>query len=404
MAKDSHFSSDFEAAEMHRRSHGEAWRERLFALFLALIVGVALVWFYNGRRVNGEQLALGKAVQIKPGVWNGTRINVHTLQPDRTDDPHEPSQYIKYFPPHVGDEHRLWLWLGNSQLHSINQLRENDEIAPVHASRALGFPVFGLSLPNACVREHYLITAWALQRSHPQWVLLAVVFDKMRDYDIRSGFAPLLDQKTRDELSSNEVGRTILAEVDAQEKQNTADIQGTSRGGLAFSPQEYTEKALNTELSAVSQPWRDRDQMYAAVVEDLYSVRNFVFRIKSNTKRPIIASRLEANMNAMVELLELCKRHNVKVLVYVAPTRWDVEPPYFLDKYEAWKPEVERLAQEHGAYYADLDKIVPDRYWGTVGGDIDFMHFQGPGHEILAQRILEEVAKHEPQKKAEGKN
>jgi hypothetical protein len=386
MASDSHFSSDFEAAEMHRRTHGDAWVERLVALLLAAVLGMGLVYFYNGRRVIPEQLALGKAVQIKPGVWNGVPINAHQLP-----------EYPKVFPPKLaqGDD-RLWVWLGNSQLHSINQLKDNDEIAPVHASRKLGFPVFGLSLPNASVREHYIVTAWALSRSHPQWVILPVVFDKMRDYDLRTGFGALLDEPTRAELATNPVGRVMIGEVDAQEKATTADIQGTSRGGLAFSPQEYTERELNDLLSGASQVWRDRDQSYATVMDDLYKLRNFAFRIKSNTKRPVITTRLEANMQALVELLDLCKRRGVKVLVYVAPTRWDVEPPYFLDKYDAWKPELKRVTEEHGGYYADLDKIVPDNFWGAdTHDDIDFMHFQGPGHVILADRVCEEIAKHE---------
>ena len=196
MKADANFSTDFEAAEMHRRTHGDAWAQRLVTLGLSVILAIGLVLFYNARRAIPDEVGLGKAVQIKPGVWNGSPINAHLLV-----------NYAKTFPPpqKEGDD-RLWIWLGNSQLHAINQLQQNDEIAPVLASRTMGFPVFGLSLANASVREHYVVTTWALSRSKPQWIILPVVFDKMRNYDLRTGFRALLDDATRKELESNPTG------------------------------------------------------------------------------------------------------------------------------------------------------------------------------------------------------
>ncbi len=168
----------------------------------------------------------------------------------------------------------------------------------------------------------------------------------------------------------------MIREIDTQEAAETADVQGTSR--LGFSLQEITERELNTALSEASQIWRDRDQSYTRLMDDFHRLRNFVFRIKAQTKRPVIAATLDANMAALNELLDLAKRRGVKVLVYVAPTRWDVQPPYFMDKYDEWKPQLKQATEEHGGYYVDLDRLVPDRYWGSdTNDDIDFMHFQG---------------------------
>jgi hypothetical protein len=383
MAQDTNFSTDFEAAEMHRRSHGGAWLERLIALLIAIALGFGLVLYYNSRRVIPEQLALGQAVQIKPGVWNGTPVNAHELK-----------NYAKVYPPPLkaGDD-RLWLWLGNSQLHSINQLKPDDEIAPVHASRKLGFPVFGLSLPNASLRDHYIVGTWALTRSKPQWLIIPVVFDDLREYDLRPGWEHILDDKTKAELSTTEPGRLALAEISKEEASQNRDAQGTSR--LGFSLQDITENKLNEELSENSQVWRDRDQTYAAVAEDIYHLRNTVFHIESKTKRPVIQARMDANMQALESLLALAQRQGVKVFVYVAPTRWDVEPPYFMDRYQGWKPVLQKMCEEHGAGFADLDHIVPNDQWGIISGEVDFMHFQGHGHVILADRIMEEITKRE---------
>ena len=65
MSKDAHFSSDFEAAEMHRRSHGDAWAERLASMALALVLGIGLIVFYNSRRVIPDQLGLGPCFLLR---------------------------------------------------------------------------------------------------------------------------------------------------------------------------------------------------------------------------------------------------------------------------------------------------------------------------------------------------
>src|SRR4051812_8087672 len=360
MAQDVHFSSDFEAAEQHRRSHGDAWAERLIALVLAVAPGMGLVLYYHSRRVIPDELALGAAVQIKPGIWNGTPVNAHRLK-----------DYPRLFPPKGYTEGSpLWLWLGNSQLHAINQLREGDEIAPVHASQKMGFPVFGLSLPNASLRDHLIVTAWALTRSKPQWLIVPVVFDDLREYDLRPGWEALMDRRLREALGAGEAGRTLLGEIEKEQTSENRDVQGTSR--LGFSLQALTEKQLSAGLSAAAPLWRDRDQSYTAVQNDSRHLRNWFFRIESKTKRPVIEARLEANMLALSELLALAQARGVRTFVYVAPVRWDVEPPYFLDRYEAWKLRLRALCDQHSAAYADLDHLVPANLWGEVDADIDF--------------------------------
>jgi hypothetical protein len=40
----------------------------------------------------------------------------------------------------------------------------------------------------------------------------------------------------------------------------------------------------------------------------------------------------------------------------------------------------------------NLERLVPAHQWGSVRkGDIDFMHFQGSGHKLLADALHPEV-------------
>lgn len=262
----------------------------------------------------------------------------------------------------------------------------------------VSFPVFGLSLPNSGPRENLVVSAWAMSRSSPKWLIVPVVYDMLRFYDLRPGFKELLDDPMRAELRASTVGRELLHDIERQGAEENRDAQGTSR--LGFSLQDISERRLNALFSERSQVWRDRDQAYAALLNDVYRLRNWTFRIRPETKRPVIPARLDANMLALEELMEMARRHGATVIVYVAPIRWDVEPPYELAQYEAWKPTLEQLCAAHGAHYLDLDRLVPDDLWGTSAGDIDFMHFQGEGHRILGERIAHEITRIESAPKA----
>ena len=48
--------------------------------------------------------------------------------------------------------------------------------------------------------------------------------------------------------------------------------------------------------------------------------------------------------------------------------------------------------------WIDFDRLVPGRYWGTkaatsLGGkaELDFMHYQEPGHAMLARAMAPQV-------------
>jgi lysophospholipase L1-like esterase len=86
----------------------------------------------------------------------------------------------------------------------------------------------------------------------------------------------------------------------------------------------------------------------------------------------------------------------IKVVLYTAPIRRNVELPYVPEEYEACKNQVKELARKTGAIYADLESLVPGEFWGKKGStalngtlELDFFHFQAAGHSILADALAE---------------
>ncbi len=154
-----------------------------------------------------------------------------------------------------------------------------------------------------------------------------------------------------------------------------------------------------TPWSTLWQIWRDRDQLYTRPAgRHLPATQEL--HLPHQGHRPAAPSsppRWTPTWRALDELLDLASRRGVKVLVYVAPTRWDVQPPYFLDKYDAWKLDLKQDTEgARGLLYSDMDHLVPDKLLGgsDIHDDIDFMHFQGMGHVILAERVpCEEIRK-----------
>jgi hypothetical protein len=133
----------------------------------------------------------------------------------------------------------------------------------------------------------------------------------------------------------------------------------------------------------------------------LFRLRNSLFGITPQSKRLLLKGPYRLNMRALDSLLASAHAQHIQVLVYIVPLRNDVAIPYVASEYERFKQDVRDKALRHGAVLADLESLVPAEYWGakqatTVGAstELDFMHFQSPGHVLLANEIEQLLVEH----------
>ena len=83
--------------------------------------------------------------------------------------------------------------------------------------------------------------------------------------------------------------------------------------------------------------------------------------------------------------------------MYSAPIRGDAKLPYDLKEYQDFKFDLQALTLENDFTFVDLQELVPAQYWGVVDSlnstsgskEIDFMHFQGMGHQILGKHLTD---------------
>lgn len=291
------------------------------------------------------------------------------------------------------------LWLGNSQLHAINQHREGEQTAPgllFDSLQRQQIELVTFSFPNANLQEHLVAFACARSRlSKLRALILPVVFDDLRETGIRADLQRcFVDATVRGELGRSDIGRRLLAEwADGAAEDGDRDL-----GGVKNTLQERSERALNDWLDAHWSLWRARREARGQLFSRLYLIRNSTFGIDAQSKRPLRRGSYEANMAALRALLAEARSANAAVLLYIVPLRDDVAPPYVPSEYRSFRATVGAMSAQ-GVRSVDFGSLVPAELWGMKGStdldgrlELDFMHFRGGGHELLARAVESELA------------
>jgi hypothetical protein len=365
----------------------------LVALVIAIVIAFSGLVFTGAYRVDLENLAKGEYNTSRKEELDGKPFTAYTIRDIKAliDVPHAVENHNKNDPL----TYRI-LWLGNSQLHYINQYRQGDHLSPYWLRRGWKPPpmmeLIGCSLPNASFQEFLILSRYISINIPVHMLLIELVFDDLREDGLRSDFDAILQSHERYEIRKSSpvtealVRRFFMSREAGAEQEDKDALTGTI--------QKPVEKWLNSLLSHVSTLWASRPQMEGNVYLALYNLRNVVFGIKPTTIRKMIPARYDANMEALQDILDNCQKRRISVLLYVAPIRQDKPIPYDPIEYNRWKEEVANMAKQHNTYFINLEQLVPGEMWGSyMGDDVDFMHFQGPGHRLVAEALLPQVKK-----------
>ncbi len=286
------------------------------------------------------------------------------------------------------------LWLGNSQLHYINQYKPGDHLSPYWLRMGWKPPptleLLGCSLPNANIQEFLILSRYIFINIPVHLLLIELVFDDFREDGLRNEFGEILySQKQEAIASSSPVADILVQNSFAKGGQGAGQEDKDAPAGTIQIP---VEKWLNGLLSHVWGLWASRPQMEGKVYLGVYNLRNFIFGIKPTTVRKMIPARYNFNMEALQDILVDCQKRKISVLLYVAPIRQDTPIPYDYVEYNRWKKEVADMAQQNDAHFTNLEQLVPGPIWGNyIGDNVDFMHFQGPGHRLVAEALLPHI-------------
>jgi len=359
------------------------------SLIAGLVFGVVLLHYFASQKTvtpKFEELALGKGTSTSLASINGVQIHCYDLN-----DAHQCLDgYVKQ-----AIDLPVALWLGNSQVHAINQMKSGDETAVPELHRRLidqGAYFLTFSQPNANLQEHLLLFHYLHDRLPVKKLVIPVVFDDMRETGIRTSLVDVLkDHSVSVRMAQTKIGQRLLADNGDQ------DAAGNDMSALEDTVQEASEKWLNAQMDKLM-IWSERPALRGQFLLSLYKLRNTALGINPSTVRKMLPGNYKLNRQAFEAMLDEARRQGIQVLVYVVPLRNDVPIPYNAAEYSNFKTDMQALSISMGAHFANLEDLVPAEYWGTkqstaVGSkqELDFMHFSAGGHNLLAKALYQEL-------------
>lgn len=303
------------------------------------------------------------------------------------------------------DKEKIVLWLGNSQLHSINQISPNDQPSSALLHQKIladGRYLVTFSQANANLQEHLILASFMINKFDIDMLLLPVFFDDLREDGVRLSIMDFFNFENAPSASS-EFFRSLLengpksSHFDEISDDNAFKEPGiVDMEALDGTPQKIVEAYLTSELSKISRVWQMQGEIRGQFLISLYKLRNYIFGIDASSIRKSIPVRYKKNMQALSEILLLAENNDVEVLLYIPPLRNDFKRPYDENEYREFKKEVENLASIYEVEFSDLEGLVPNELWGMKdsttldidsGDELDFMHFQMGGHTLLADKL-----------------
>jgi hypothetical protein len=358
-------------------------KRSLLLLLLATLLALPLSYWIASTAPDLENLALGETTLPVYGDYGGDKVFCASLE----------ELPLCLEPASKRRLGKTVMWLGNSQLHAINQAKPGDKTAPVLVAETLrpkAIEVQALSFPSGSLSEFYLSYLHVREKLKVDVLVVPLFLDDTREGSIRAMLAPIAGEAgAHNHLSQTVAGQSILAAVASEQVKVEAPLNEPEH------LRDSSENALTGFLQRCCGFQTMREEARGQIAIQAFLFRNWIFGITAQTVRPIIARAYEFNMGSLNQLLADAKSQNTKVILYIAPIRQDVSPPYDPAEYKQFKMETGVMAEKHGAVWVDLDNIVDAQFWGTKaatvtggGAELDFMHYQEPGHVALAEKIL----------------
>lgn len=296
----------------------------------------------------------------------------------------------------------ITLYMGNSQLHGVNQVTKfgyNSSSKILYEYlKTKDEHLMTLSMPNISLQEQFATFEYVnSQIEKVKNIIIAVSFDNTRETGLRKGLKKMFNDKALVQgLSESSFGKGLLVKYNTEENQNSGDMNA-----LEDTFQKVVEKDLNSKFGHFWRTWSMRGVLRTFSLIRVYKFRNNILGLNSSSERSKIPSRYKENFDALNELLLRAKSKNINVILYAVPLRPVSKIPYHKEEYSQFKKDLKAISDKHQVSFYNLEDLVPINFWGTYDGnvhssvkkgEVDFMHFQAGGHELLGARLIEIIS------------
>ena len=374
-------------------------------LFLELVTGAVLSFWIVSVYFTGdtkfEELALGSETTSYQARDASGKL-IHIVKIDQA----EKLEFLSGWKDR--GKKQVLCFFGNSQMHGINQMNPGDVTFLELLNRQYEndrLEILGHSLPNAGLQEFYLAYQYWKDILSIDALVIPLFMDDMRENGVRKVFfSNLVIEKFQVQDSIDFLTKQINKELRgywSASEDPDAVMGRADMAALHETFQEKTEIYLNDRLEQNSLAWNNRKNVRGDMFHWLYKFRNTVFGINASSVRRMIPQRFEWNMHALELIIMDCIQDDRRVVLYIPPIRSDVPLPYDAIDYEFFKKRIEELTRKYKSHvaYRNYEGIIPGSLWGykaatdlTAGKEIDYMHFQFRGHQILADSLENDLS------------
>lgn len=362
----------------------------LFIIVCSFFLTVLIINLYFSSKTNFSNFALGNET-VSYWATNENKKPIHISAIDSV----SVFSIINTYKNEKKDS--TVLILGNSQTHSINQIKvgQSTYVEILHKKFNNQF-IFADTYPNASIQD-YLITYKFWKKIIPiNTVLLPIFMDDLREENgIEDEFYPLL---VKNKFILSDSSTRLVKELNSSFRTSYSKyIENIKADNSKLTTQELAEKYLNNYINSNAPIWDKRKEVKGVIFGKLFELRNSLFNIKATTIRRMIPNRYKDNFEALKILIEDAVANNIKVLLYIPPIRNDVLIPYNLSEYANFKNQVKEMTKiKNGlVFFKNFETSVPSNYFGyksstnlnKKNSEYDFMHFEYKGHLILADSL-----------------
>lgn len=366
-------------------------------------------------------MTLAALIMVAAAEWQARRTLSQSQEPPlkRPQDVQFFHRVPSNFPP-ISDRPKLLL-IGNSHTYALPGLQRGDILRdrsmasrPVlidDISAALGrrdsdskTTCYALAYPNFLPYEMLTRVAHAYHHGfRPNLVIIGVTWRNVaRDSQLR----PEIRGIYRDEADFAAAFAKMLAEpgIDADRqvidaiaidrRWGTAEIERARLRSHADVIDESVAGWVGDRLTLLggSAALRARfNQTLAIPIQE--SLQALLGQTRTAYRYDVVEHDFDLNSKCLWTMMRLLRRNGADIVCYLAPERTDVQPLMDPKREAKFIADFPKQAEKLGAVVLDARRVVPNEFWGWNGNLPDDSHFTEPGHERLAQFLVDEIGK-----------
>ena len=284
------------------------------------------------------------------------------------------------------DGAKTFLWLGASQLHSINQPNPGDKLAVTYANqtstqKSANRRYVQLSEPNANFHELWAMLHSVISKTNVDGVILGFTYDDLNEPGLRKSLIPF--------YRASPIESELLEEQQSTEKSAELATNKT--------PQAWLENILVDQIEGRLTAFQKRG-LIRAYIEAMYKnwIVQAIFAVKKKPQVKLIPDRQKWNEKAFTRIREKLSEQEIPLIVYKAPHQPGMKPFYHPRKpFDHYHENLSKtLTSSKNSHYFDFETIVDSSHWGiNAAGQPDAFHFTVVGHRILGKAVDDAIQK-----------